>query len=236
MNQLDTIKFVRNTFRNIDLNSESGGVGIEVESEDTNNILILLFEDCTFDNTQNKNVACLGGGAIHCGNRQNTGNVHLTVKGCKFQDANHEEKGGSIYINVKNEVLIDNSAGTGASIYIKPDYTHHTTQSLITINNCNIQQNEATQSGSVFIESGSTKTISINYCTFDNFPKDMAVKGTTLQQTIKEPALTITQIKGVFKDDVIIDECIFDSCLGEQNKAFYILVEKILISISYTAL
>lgn len=209
MNQLDTIKFVKNTFRNIDLNSDSGGVGIEVESEDTNNILILLFEDCTFDNTQNKYVACLGGGAIHCGNRQNTGNVHLTVKGCKFQDANHEEKGGSIYINVKNEVLIDNSAGTGASIYIKPDYTHHTTQSSITINNCNIQQNEATQSGSVFIESGSTKTININYCTFVNFPKDMAVKGTTLHQTIKEPALTITQIKGVFKDDVIIDECIF---------------------------
>lgn len=52
MSQLNTISFVRNSFINFDMNGESGGIGIEVENEVNSNKLKLIYEDCSFINTQ----------------------------------------------------------------------------------------------------------------------------------------------------------------------------------------
>lgn len=73
----------------------------------------------------------------------------------------------------KNDILIekcqftDSSASTGASIYIKPDYTDYTSKAQITISECNFKGNKATQSASVYIETGSTKSLQMKSCTFD---------------------------------------------------------------------
>lgn len=99
MSQLNTISFVRNSFINFDMNGESGGIGIEVENEVNSNKLKLIYEDCSFINTTNRNNK-YHGGAIHCGSPQNTGQVVLNEKNCIFND-NNNEKGGSIYINFK---------------------------------------------------------------------------------------------------------------------------------------
>ena len=90
MSQLNTISFVRNSFINFDMNGESGGIGIEVENEVNSNKLKLIYEDCSFINTTNRNNK-YHGGAIQ---------VVLNEKNCIFND-NNNEKGGSIYINFK---------------------------------------------------------------------------------------------------------------------------------------
>lgn len=230
---VDSITFKNNTFKNFVQKSEIKGIGFKIENENQNSDLRLIFENCYFMNNQNA-------GAINCDSNQNRGKTYITLKECYFVENKHSNQGGAIFINTKNDIVIDtcnfisNSAEKGSSIFIDTDFLGDSKKATIVITNCNFNQNTPINDGSssIYISPGSTKTLKIESCNFkeenggvqiNDFNNNINIESNSFYDVKNGPSLYITESST--STIITIDTCVFDSCKGNDNKCFYLLTE-----------
>lgn len=164
----ESILFNNNTFKSFNMNADQGGIGLEINRKN-NDLLKISFEACYFIGNNNNNNYQAGG--LRIDYYQNNGKTSLEVMNCVFE-RNSNNKGAGLMFCVNSKVTIEetifrgNTGSEGSSIYIKPNYDSAASSTEITIYKCTFENNPSSSKSSIFCESGTTKSIRIDTCTF----------------------------------------------------------------------
>lgn len=231
---IGSINLDNNTFRGFKMSNEFGGVGLNISNVNNDVTIEVAFNDCYFINNSNSEGKNQGG-AISFSQFLNLGNLKLSVTNCFFENNHKENKGSSIYANIQHEIIIEYSIFKGDScsaegcIFIQPDYEEYKHESSILISKCNFEQSK-TNFFSIYISAGSSKTLNIHTCSFnsdkggiyiENFNNKIDILGNYFINTTEKSALSIQQSsKSIYNNEITINQCIFDSCKGIDNKCF----------------
>ena len=97
----------------------------------------------------------------------------MSIVGCRFERNHNDGIGSSIYVNIQNDVTMDdctfteNVAANDGSVYIDPDVEGNTKTSTIIIPNCRFNKNQARDFSAIYISPSAIKAVKITSYTFE---------------------------------------------------------------------
>ncbi|KAK8892681.1 hypothetical protein M9Y10_029921 [Tritrichomonas musculus] len=232
---IETFIFDNNTFSNFRTNYYFGGIGVDINHRNKEIPFNLQFNDCFFYDV--RRMGSTNQGVITCDFNMNNGNVYLSVTKCNFINNAGMNFGASIYVNIQHDIDIkecifeSNNEKGHSNIYINSDYGNVKTESSISIIDCHFYKNNNPIFSSIEIHSGSTKSVNIQKCSFENeiggitilrIENNINIEQNHFYKCNKNTALRINCNSE--NHELTINKCTFESCNGTDPKCFKIIL------------